>query len=228
MTLKKKTRSLKTKGRLLLRGLRYRPILGFADLGGWLRFDEAAKLFDLARALPEDHALVVEIGSWLGKSSLVLAKGLSGKRNPELHCIDPFNCAGDEVSAANYQRLAAEGDLTLLERFNRNMERGGVRDIVFVKQGFSHDFSGTFTHPIDMLFIDGDHSYASVRRDFEEWSPKVKPGGILAFHDVDRTASPGPRQVIDELVARDRTWERPEQVGSLFVVRRATPDGACE
>ena len=63
VTLKTKTRSLKTKGRLLLRGLRYHRILGFADLGGWLRFDEAAKLFDLARGLPANNPVVVEIGS---------------------------------------------------------------------------------------------------------------------------------------------------------------------
>ncbi len=38
--------------------------------------------------------------------------------------------------------------------------------------------------PIDVLFIDGDHSYAGVRADFELWSPLVRPGGLVLFHDI--------------------------------------------
>lgn len=37
---------------------------------------------------------------------------------------------------------------------------------------------------LDLLFIDGDHSYAGVRTDFELYSPLVRPGGLVAFHDV--------------------------------------------
>ena len=38
--------------------------------------------------------------------------------------------------------------------------------------------------PIDVLFIDGDHSYEGVKKDFEMYSPLVKAGGIIAFHDI--------------------------------------------
>lgn len=37
---------------------------------------------------------------------------------------------------------------------------------------------------IDYLFIDGDHTYEGVKRDFELYSPLVRRGGIIAFHDV--------------------------------------------
>jgi predicted O-methyltransferase YrrM len=37
----------------------------------------------------------------------------------------------------------------------------------------------------DFLFIDGDHSYDGVRRDFEMYGPLVEPGGLVAFHDID-------------------------------------------
>jgi predicted O-methyltransferase YrrM len=43
--------------------------------------------------------------------------------------------------------------------------------------------------PLDFLFIDGDHTYDGVRRDFEDYGPLVRPGGLIAFHDV---APPGP------------------------------------
>lgn len=38
--------------------------------------------------------------------------------------------------------------------------------------------------PIDLLFIDGDHAYESVKRDFELYTPLVRPGGIVALHDI--------------------------------------------
>jgi predicted O-methyltransferase YrrM len=38
--------------------------------------------------------------------------------------------------------------------------------------------------PIDLLFIDGDHAYESVKRDFELYTPLVRPGGTIALHDI--------------------------------------------
>jgi predicted O-methyltransferase YrrM len=43
---------------------------------------------------------------------------------------------------------------------------------------------------LDLLFIDGDHSYAGVSRDFADYSPLVKDGGVIAMHDV----VPGPEE----------------------------------
>lgn len=37
---------------------------------------------------------------------------------------------------------------------------------------------------IDLLFIDGDHSYEGVKKDFEMYSPLVRKGGLIAFHDI--------------------------------------------
>jgi cephalosporin hydroxylase len=38
--------------------------------------------------------------------------------------------------------------------------------------------------PVGLLFIDGDHAYEGVKRDWELYSPLVKPGGWIAFHDI--------------------------------------------
>jgi predicted O-methyltransferase YrrM len=37
---------------------------------------------------------------------------------------------------------------------------------------------------IDLLFIDGDHTYEGVKADFEKYLPLVKKGGLIAFHDI--------------------------------------------
>ena len=46
------------------------------------------------------------------------------------------------------------------------------------------EMSSMFPEGIDFLFIDGDHSYAGVKQDYEDYSPLVRPGGLVAFHDT--------------------------------------------
>jgi len=38
--------------------------------------------------------------------------------------------------------------------------------------------------PVDVLFVDGDHSFAGVKADWEMYGPLVRPGGLVAFHDI--------------------------------------------
>lgn len=60
---------------------------------------------------------------------------------------------------------------------------------------------------VDFLFIDGDHSYAGVRADFELWSPLVRSRGIVAFHDVRPDHPEGVPQLWAELKERYVTEE---------------------
>jgi predicted O-methyltransferase YrrM len=55
---------------------------------------------------------------------------------------------------------------------------------------------------VDLLFIDGDHSYEGVRADFENYAPFVRPGGLIAFHDVDSANHPDSQ--VDRLWAQLR------------------------
>ena len=55
---------------------------------------------------------------------------------------------------------------------------------------------------VDLLFLDGDHSYDGVRADFENFAPLVKPGGLIAFHDVESTNHPASQ--VDRLWAQLR------------------------
>jgi predicted O-methyltransferase YrrM len=85
---------------------------------------------------------------------------------------------------------------------------------------------GDWTRPIDYLFIDGDHSYEAVRRDFEDWSGHVVPEGLVAFHDALTQAdwmdeSFGSAQFVGELIAyAEGPWEQVDGVDSLAVFRR--------
>lgn len=65
------------------------------------------------------------------------------------------------------------------------------RQTLHLVRGDSHDASSVDRvrrllagRPIDLLFIDGDHSYEGVRQDFEMYAPLVRPGGAVVFHDI--------------------------------------------
>ena len=60
---------------------------------------------------------------------------------------------------------------------------------------------------VDFLFIDGDHSYEGVKMDFDLYSPLVRPGGIVALHDIASTLAPGVKRFWSELVASHETEE---------------------
>jgi len=52
--------------------------------------------------------------------------------------------------------------------------------------------------PLDVLFIDGDHSYAAVLNDLQFWGPQVKAGGLILCHDADSASFPGVRTAIED------------------------------
>lgn len=155
-----------------------KKISAFEGIDGWLTPDEALGLYLLASKLPPG-ATVVEIGSWQGKSTYCLASGL---RSGTIYAIDPFNASGgfDLRSEQEYMEKKAEKDL--LAQFRQNMDSLGVLSKIRVKQGYSSQFAGDF-EKIDLLFIDGDHSIPGCTADFEQYAPRLAPGGFIAFHD---------------------------------------------
>src|SRR5690606_29474126 len=116
---------LKTRAKVLLRGLRYAPILPFASIDGFLAVDEAIALYELARSLPHERPLAVEIGSWQGKSASVIGRGLRGKNGARLVCIDPFDASGDATSRAVYEHRAGDEVGELRQRLEDNLAFAG-------------------------------------------------------------------------------------------------------
>lgn len=80
---------------------------------------------------------------------------------------------------------------------------------------------------VDLLFIDGDHSYEGVRSDFENYAHLVKPGGVIAFHDIAPSSVPSCqvdrlwRQLLDlyvtrEIVFQERDGQAVFGIGVIF------------
>jgi len=178
---------------------RVKPLI--ADVPGWLTDEEGEALYELARRCT-GRGVIVEIGSWKGKSTICLGLGSRAAKGVRIYAVDPH---------ADYRF----GD------FKANVERAGIADLVTPVSSLSQDAAPGFDEPIELLFVDGSHVESDVRTDFDQWVPKVVDGGWVAFHDTTWTA--GPRRVVGERVYRSRTFKDVRFVaGSTTIARKTT------
>jgi MMP 1-O-methyltransferase len=176
---------------------RVKPLM--ADIPGWLTDEEAEALYELARGCRGD-GVIVEIGSWKGKSTVCLGLGSLAGASVPIYAIDPH---------ADYRF----GD------FKTNVERAGIAELVRPIASLSQPAADSFDEPIELLFVDGSHEYDLVLEDFEKWIPKVVDGGWVAFHDTTWTA--GPRKVVGQGIYRSRRFRDARfVVGSTTVARK--------
>lgn len=200
----------------LKKKLALKKIKKYNDIEGWLTEPEALGLYKLAKKLPA-QAIIVEIGSWKGKSTFCLARGL---KSGYVFAIDPFNGDGglDTNSQAEYD--LKKGSQDLLTNFENTMQRLGVDKKIVAKKGYSSQFHKDF-NKIDLLFIDGDHSIKGCQSDFELYAPKIKSGGYIAFHDYYKNRSDlGPTFVIKNLVNKSEDFIFYELVDSLWIGKK--------
>ena len=93
----------------------------------------------------------------------------------------------------------------------------------------SEQTAANWSRPVDLVFVDGDHSVEGCRLDWELWSPHVAPGGAVVFHDArggrpDGDGLPGPTSVVDELFRGPDSlagWEVAAEVDTAVAVRRS-------
>lgn len=155
-----------------------------------------------AKILAGVGGLGVEIGCLEGFSSTVILNS----SNLRLVSIDPLVADSMEPSLkANESRLW------------RNMADFGDRWLLM--KDYSHNVSQTWVENLDFLFIDGDHTPEAVARDYDQWTPFLKTGGILAIHDSrmfrpgGAKFHPGPSRL-----ASDRIYDKPQWkvIGEAF------------
>lgn len=141
-------------------------------------------LFEAARSLG-DGAIILEIGSYKGRSTACLALGCT-RTKKHVFTIDTFD--GNKVDFHERDFYA---------EFWQNIERCGLKSYVTPIIGSSAEIAYSWREPIDLLFIDGSHQLADVLDDFHNFFPHVVPGGIVALHDVVEDW-PGPLRAWNE------------------------------
>ena len=149
---------------------------------GWTRGAEAVALAEASRALSE-AAVIVEIGSFLGSSAVLLAGARKLRGSGKVHCVDPFDASGDAFSAPFYRRIAGATGVSLRQQFENNIREVGLSQWVEIHPGRASDVAATWSGSIDLLFLDGDQSPAGARVAYHAWAPFLQPGGIIAVHN---------------------------------------------
>jgi MMP 1-O-methyltransferase len=149
---------------------------------GWTTPDELISLGKISWDLPH-NAKIVEIGSFLGRSSIIISGSRKMKGSGILHCIDPFDASGEEYSVQTYKNIERQSVLTLRSRFDQHIRQSELEAWVKVHAGTAESVAIGWTEPIDMLFLDGDQSPDGVRSAYDLWSPFLKPGGVIAIHN---------------------------------------------
>jgi predicted O-methyltransferase YrrM len=161
---------------------------------------ELSILYGLARELGIS-ARALEIGSYLGASSCYLA-GALGVRNGHVFCVDTWE-----------NQTMPDGEQDTFGEFQKNIK--GVASLITPIRKNSKDLNPLDFNeqPLNLVFIDGDHSYQGVKNDFEKVASWVLGGGILAFHDC--IAFEGVARTIGEALASG-DWKFGGQVDNLL------------
>ena len=143
--------------------------------------DSAWTLYGLVRALKPD--VCVEIGAARGKSTCYIGMALKENGYGKLYSIDPHTLTdwNDIDSAETY------------DLFKENARRLRLAPFIEVLRDYSENVGRMWILPIDILFIDGDHSYEGVKRDWDLFSPFVTSFGLVVFHDTLWDIRPDPR-----------------------------------
>jgi predicted O-methyltransferase YrrM len=134
--------------------------------------DSAYLLYGLTRALKPRVA--VEIGSARGKSACFVGRALKENGSGKLFAIDPH-------TRTNWND---EDSVDTLGEMRRNIKSLKLERQVDIIRETSERAAQRWMLPIDMLFIDGDHSYEGVKRDWELFSHHVTQFGVVVFHDT--------------------------------------------
>lgn len=153
----------------------------FNGIPGFLFNIEGYLLHLLARCGP-GQGEVVEIGSFMGRSTCWLAAGLARAGRGKVTAIDTFQGSPEHQADPHLKKVLAKGKL--FDAFQVILEQNGLAGQVRPLVGDSHQLAQTWDQPIRLLFIDGDHSYEGVSRDFADWERFVAPGGVVCLHDV--------------------------------------------
>jgi predicted O-methyltransferase YrrM len=192
------------------------------SIDGWLSDEEATALFVTAASIKAENPVVVEIGSYVGKSSVCIAGGLRhSRRGGRLFCVDPFDATDQEWY------LAQRDEKKTGKLYNRFVENTWAYDNIIAVPGFSLDAvrDSVIPEAIDMLFIDGNHTYDAVSADIMAWVPYLKTGtGILAMHDVELpcVTNPDVIRVVADLGLGSTVlgWRNTTLVNTLYITTR--------
>lgn len=150
----------------------------------YLWLDEVQAIKELARSLP-DNPVVINIGAGSGTSGLAF---MESKEDLFLVTIDI------EAGKSPFGSLLSEKQILEQAGYNNRVShrywldsktagKSWLTNSAFRYEDGQYPVPSRSREKVDMVFIDGDHSYEGCKGDIEAWLPNIKSGGIIAVHD---------------------------------------------
>ena len=199
---------------------------------GFLGESEARLLGTIAACVPRG-GVIVEIGTFKGKSAVMLAKVAAHYGVGPVVAIDPHN-----FDSVGLEAHRTSPEASSFNEFLHNVATAGVRDRLEVHRAYSTEIAAGWNRPISFLWIDGDHTYPGAKADFDGFARHLVGGGVVAFHDALHEFAGPIRVFVEDVLRSDRfgaagfvqsiAWAqfRPED-GQRFRASRAALDHAA-
>lgn len=153
----------------------------------------------------------VEIGVYEGVNTTNIAKTIGS--GSILYAIDPF--VKGRLGICYYEKIAKQ-----------QVRKNKVGDRIQFIQAFSAEAAPLVPAQIDFIFIDGDHSVEGIKKDWELYAPKIRPGGYMLLHDTripahdPSVAGLGSHQYFESVIKYDPGFTLVDAIDSLSVLRR--------
>jgi predicted O-methyltransferase YrrM len=172
------------------------------DLFGPLEPEEGAMLNTKVSELKHLEGDIVEIGTFSGKSAIAMALALKGSPSKIFTVDRQFH----EMFWPNVKRFKVENQIVAIE----NASPEALKDWIHHPDNSSRK--------INLLFIDGGHTYEEVVSDFNAWEPYLIKAGYLCFHDYD--AMWGVQRAVYDTVIKSERFDSFERVNHLLICRK--------
>jgi predicted O-methyltransferase YrrM len=197
----------------------------FDSIKGFLAHEEGLLLYELTKKYCLKN-FAVEIGSYCGKSACYI--GQACKENKTyLMTIDHHRGSeeqqyGEEYfdpDEYNYDKEIVDTLPTLL----KNIQKFRFEEVILPVVNSSELASKEIENNIDLVFIDGSHTFESARKDYVSWKNKIRIGGILAIHDIYDSEVEGgqaPKEIYEKALSEN--FKLLKRVNSLVALLRIT------
>jgi len=194
----------------------------FNNIKGFLSHEEGLFLFRLAKEYCL-NGVAVEIGSYCGKSACYIGQACK-ENNTQLVTIDHHRGSEEQQLGQeyfdpeeyDYKKNRVDTLPTLLKNISKFNLDNSIRALV----SDSASAAKSLEDDLDIVFIDGSHTFESARLDYASWKGKIRKGGILAIHDIYDTEADGgqaPKEIYEK--ALNENFELIERVNSLVALR---------
>jgi predicted O-methyltransferase YrrM len=195
----------------------------FNSVKGFLDHNEGILLYQMAKKYCF-KTFAVEIGSYCGKSACYI--GQACKENMT-HLVTIDHHRGSEEQQFGEQYFDPDEYDYKKERVDtlpsllKNISKFKLDKSIKVMIEASKSASKKIKEEIDLLFIDGSHTFESTRADYESWKEKIRVGGILAIHDIYDSELEGgqaPREIYEKALGEN--FKLVKRVKSLVALEK--------